>query len=81
MLAAAKTEREHILMLLARNALTKQEGYEEILRYLKKDKPGQVFVDAFMDWSRSVLQRARKNSMRTATAPISAYCFGNANAT
>jgi HEXXH motif-containing protein len=61
MLAAAQTERErqHILMLLARNVPRMQEGYEEVSRRIETDAAGRQFVDAFMKWSQDVLQRGQ----------------------
>jgi HEXXH motif-containing protein len=61
MLAAAQTERErqHILMLPARNVPRMQEGYEEVSRHIETDAAGRLFVDAFMKWSRDVLQRGQ----------------------
>ena len=61
MLAAAEGERERqcILMLLARNVPRMQAGYEEVARHIKTDAAGRLFVDAFMDWSRDVLQRGQ----------------------
>jgi HEXXH motif-containing protein len=61
MLAAAETERERqsTLMLLARNVPRMQAGYQEVARHIRTDEPGRLFVDAFMDWSRDVLQRGQ----------------------
>lgn len=61
MLAAAQGERERqcILMLLARNVPRMQEGYEEVSRNIKTDAAGRLFLDAFMDWSKGVLQRGQ----------------------
>jgi HEXXH motif-containing protein len=61
MLAAADGERERqsILMLLARNVPRMQAGYQEVARHIRTDEPGRLFVDAFMDWSRDVLQRGQ----------------------
>jgi HEXXH motif-containing protein len=61
MLAAAETDRERqcILMLLARNVPRMQAGYQEVARHIRTDEPGRLFVDAFMEWSRDVLQRGQ----------------------
>jgi len=61
MLAKAKVERERqcILMLLARNVPRMQAGYEEVARHISTDAAGRSFLDAFMDWSRDVLQRGQ----------------------
>ncbi len=61
MLAAAngKRERQFILMLLARNVPRMQAGYQEVAQNIRTDEPGRLFVDAFMDWSRDVLQRGQ----------------------
>jgi len=61
MLAAAEGERERqfILMLLARNVPRMQAGYQEVARHIRTDEPGRLFVEAFMDWSRGVLQRGQ----------------------
>jgi HEXXH motif-containing protein len=61
MLAGADGERERqcILMLLARNVPRMQAGYQEVARNILTDEAGRLFVDAFMDWSRDVLQRGQ----------------------
>jgi HEXXH motif-containing protein len=57
--AASERERQHILMLLARNVPRMQAGYEEVARHIRTDEPGSLFLDAFMDWSRDVLERGQ----------------------
>jgi HEXXH motif-containing protein len=61
MLVAAQGERErqNILMLLARNVPRMQAGHEEVARHIRTDAAGRLFVDAFMDWSKDVLQRGQ----------------------
>ena len=61
MLARAEGERERqwILMLLARNVPRMQAGYEEVARHILTDAAGGLFLEAFMDWSRGVLQRGQ----------------------
>lgn len=59
MLAAAEREFERhcILMLLARNVPRMQFGYAELAARIKLDADGRLFLDSFMDWSRTILQR------------------------
>jgi HEXXH motif-containing protein len=61
MLAGAQSEKErqHILMLLARNVPRMQAGYGEVERNIKTDSEGDSFVGAFMEWSRDVLDRGQ----------------------
>jgi HEXXH motif-containing protein len=61
MLAAAEGERERqrILMLLARNVPRMQAGYDEVAQHIRTDAAGRLFVEAFMDWSRNVLQHGQ----------------------
>jgi HEXXH motif-containing protein len=58
MLAKANGERErqHILMLLARNVPRMLAGYDELAKHVKTDEAGRQFIDAFMNWSKDVLQ-------------------------
>jgi HEXXH motif-containing protein len=53
------TERDHILMLLARNVPRMQAGFAEIEKNIQADAAGEVFIDAFMTWSRDVLDRGQ----------------------
>jgi len=62
-------ERQYILMLLSRNVARMQQGYKEVARHVKTDEAGRAFVDAFMDWSSSVLQQGQ--------AELDANGFGN----
>jgi HEXXH motif-containing protein len=61
MLAGANGNRERqlILMLLARNVPRMQSGYEEVARHVRTDEAGGQFVEAFMKWSRDVLERGQ----------------------
>ncbi len=61
MLAEANGERERqfILMLLARNVPRMQSGFDELARHVKTDEAGRQFIDAFMRWSRDVLERGQ----------------------
>jgi HEXXH motif-containing protein len=71
MLAESKREqeRQHILMLLARNVPRMQQGHEEVSQHIKTDEAGRVFVGAFMDWSSCVVQRGQ--------AELDANGYGN----
>jgi HEXXH motif-containing protein len=57
--ARAERERQNILMLLARNVPRMQEGHKEVAAHIRTDGAGRIFVNAFMDWSRDVLQRGQ----------------------
>jgi HEXXH motif-containing protein len=57
--AASERERQSILMLLARNVPRMQAGYEEIEKHVRLDDAGEVFVGAFMSWSRQLLQQGQ----------------------
>ena len=57
--ANGQREREFILMLLARNVPRMQLGYEEVVTHVKTDEAGRHFIEAFMNWSRDVLQRGQ----------------------
>jgi hypothetical protein len=59
MWAPTQLERQFILMLLARNVPRMQLGYEEVARHVKTDEAGRQFIEAFMNWSREVLQRGQ----------------------
>lgn len=61
MLSAAQGERERqcILMLLGRNLPRMQAGYQEVERHIRTDEAGHLFVGAFMEWSRDVLQQGQ----------------------
>jgi hypothetical protein len=58
MLARAESEweRQCILMLLARNIPRMQAGCEVISSHIRTDAAGEPFLDAFMNWSRGILQ-------------------------
>ena len=59
----ARTEREWerqcILMLLARNIPRMQAGCEVISSHLKTSAAGEPFLEAFMNWSRGILQSSQ----------------------
>lgn len=57
--AADDTERSHVLMLLARNVPRMEAGFTEIEKNIQTDADGEVFVDAFMRWSRDILDRGQ----------------------
>ncbi len=57
--ANGQRERQHILMLLARNVPRMQLGFEEVATHVKTDEAGRQFVDAFMCWSNEVLKRGQ----------------------
>jgi HEXXH motif-containing protein len=57
--AQNETERQQLLMLLARNVPRMQEGYAEIEKNIQLDAPGTRFVEAFMRWSRNVLEEGQ----------------------
>jgi len=61
MLAKANGERErqHILMLLARNVPRMKSGFEVLAQNVKTDDVGRLFIDAFMKWSCAVLQKGQ----------------------
>jgi HEXXH motif-containing protein len=71
MLAKANGERERqsILMLLARNVPRMQSGYEEVASHVRTDEAGRQFIDAFMRWSKQVLERGQ--------AELDANGYGN----
>jgi hypothetical protein len=46
-------------MLLARNVPRMQAGFAEIEKNIQADAAGEVFIDAFMTWSRDVLDRGQ----------------------
>ncbi len=52
-------ERTHILMLLARNVPRMQAGFEVVAKNIQTDHSGQLFVDSFMQWSKSILDRGQ----------------------
>ncbi len=57
--ARDENERQQILMLLARNVPRMQAGYGEIEKNIQLDAPGTRFVEAFMRWSRQVLEQGQ----------------------
>jgi hypothetical protein len=57
--AENETERQHILMLLARNVPRMEDGFAEIACHIQTDRAGSVFVQTFMDWSRVILAKGR----------------------
>ena len=61
MLARAESEweRQCILMLLARNIPRMQAGCEVISSHIRTDAAGEPFLEAFMNWSRSILQSSQ----------------------
>jgi HEXXH motif-containing protein len=62
MLAAEPDEgnQRRIMMLLARNVPRMEAGFTEIDRSIETDDAGRRFVQAFMDWSRRVLDEGRR---------------------
>jgi HEXXH motif-containing protein len=52
-------ERQCILMLLARNVPRMQAGCEVISSHIRTDAAGEPFLEAFMSWSRSILQSSQ----------------------
>lgn len=61
MLARAENEweRQRILMLLARNIPRMQAGCEVIASHIRTDEAGAPFLEAFMNWSRDILQSSQ----------------------
>jgi hypothetical protein len=61
MLARAESEweRQCILMLLARNIPRMQAGCEVISSRIRTDDAGEPFLEAFMNWSRGILQSSQ----------------------
>ena len=59
--------RADILVLLARNVPRMEAGFVTIQRHIRTDKAGEVFIDAFLDWSDRVL-RAGRRVLETANA-------------
>jgi len=61
MLARAENEweRQCILMLLARNVPRMQVGWEVVSSHIKTDATGEPFLEAFLNWSRGILQSSR----------------------
>ncbi len=61
MLAGEKDEqeRQHILMLLARNVPRMEAGLEEIQQHIQTDTNGRLFVDNFMNWSVKILAQGQ----------------------
>lgn len=51
--------RDRILMLLLRNAVRMEAGLEVLERHVKTDAAGEVFVGAFLQWTREVLADAQ----------------------
>jgi HEXXH motif-containing protein len=57
--SADDRERTYILMLLARNVPRMQTGFTEIERNIQTDAAGELFIAAFMAWSREILDRGQ----------------------
>jgi hypothetical protein len=55
---AEDEEKTHILMLLARNVIRMQSGYELIDKQIKTDNEGRLFVSAFMGWSAVIIKES-----------------------
>jgi len=51
-------EKTHILMLLARNVIRMQSGYELIDKQIKTDIEGRLFVSTFMEWSSAIIEES-----------------------
>jgi len=56
---SSERERQHILMLLARNVPRMKSGYEVLAQNIKTDEAGRLFIDAFLKWSCAVLQQGQ----------------------
>lgn len=56
-MAEGEFERQCILMLLARNVPRMQHGYAEMVPHIRTDADGGLFLDSFMEWSRTILQQ------------------------
>lgn len=57
--AEDESERQSILMLLARNVPRMQAGYQQLAHTLQTDQFGKLFTDAFMVWSLAILNRGQ----------------------
>jgi HEXXH motif-containing protein len=57
--AESEWERQCILMLLARNIPRMQAGCEVISSQIRTDAAGKPFLEAFMNWSRGILQSSQ----------------------
>lgn len=57
--ASSAELRQQAVYLLARNVPRMEAGYDELDRHLRTDADGAVFRDAFMSWSREVLDTGR----------------------
>lgn len=55
---AEDEEKTHILMLLARNVIRMQSGYELIDKQIKTDNEGRLFVSTFMGWSAVIIKES-----------------------
>ena len=53
-------DKTHILMLLARNVIRMQSGYELIDKQIKTDNEGRLFVSTFMEWSAEIIGESVK---------------------
>jgi hypothetical protein len=53
-------DKTHILMLLARNVIRMQSGYELIDKQIKTDNEGRLFVSTFMEWSANIIEESIK---------------------
>ena len=53
-------DKTHILMLLARNVIRMQSGYELIDKQIKTDNEGRLFVSTFMEWSAEIIEESVK---------------------
>lgn len=57
--AANEVERQHLLMLLARNIPRVDAGHSVIVEHIETDTAGRAFVDAFLSWSTTVLDQGQ----------------------
>jgi HEXXH motif-containing protein len=57
--ASHEVERQHLLMLLARNIPRVDAGHAVIVEHVETDTAGRAFVDAFLSWSRTVLDQGQ----------------------
>ena len=56
----AGEDKTHLTMLLARNAIRMQSGYELIDKQIKTDNEGRLFVSSFMKWSAAIIEESLK---------------------